>query len=170
MGTVLINSLVVFVLTNREGNELCYGRAKHLAPLLKQLGRYRNRHFAANECARNPTGNILNLRFHPCLCQTRRRLSHFSPSNGALGSFSTPYKGFNFEVTPPVSKISFVMPDLPLLIGGYHFEISLYGPEITDFYDIRVPVAKFQIVGPQVNSFGYGICNTFKFEHSWDKK
>jgi lipopolysaccharide transport system ATP-binding protein len=91
----------------------------------------------------------------------------FSPSNGLLGSFSTPYKGFNFDVTPPVSKISFIMPDLPLLIGGYHFEISLYGPEIVDFYDIKVPIAKFQVVGPPINTFGYGICHTFKFKHDW---
>lgn len=117
------------------------------------------------------TGDTLvaevSLRTEEIIPDARLVVNVFSPSNGLLGSFSTPYKGFNFDVTPPVSKISFVMPNLPLLIGGYHFEISLYGPEIVDFYDIKVPIAKFQVVGPPVNTFGYGICHTFKFKHDW---
>lgn len=93
-----------------------------------------------------------------------------SPSVGILGSFSSPYADFSFDVTPPGITIRLSMPNLPLLVGGYSLNFDFYGPEITDFYDRRTPGLPFKILGPEVNAFGYGLASTFKFDHCWEIK
>lgn len=92
-----------------------------------------------------------------------------SPTTGILGSFSTPFKGFHFDLIPPKTVIQLSMPDIPLLIGSYQFNVSLYGPETTEFYDRRTSAATFQIIGPPTNAFGFGVSNVFNFKHKWDK-
>jgi lipopolysaccharide transport system ATP-binding protein len=92
-----------------------------------------------------------------------------SPSAGMLGSFSTPYQGFNFDLGPPQTTVRLILPDFPLLVGDYRFSINLYGPETTDFYDRWSPAATFRIVGPPTNSFGFGVNHIFNFRHRWEK-
>jgi len=92
-----------------------------------------------------------------------------SPSVGELGSVATPYNDFSFELTPPQVKIRLQLPNLQLLVGGYSISVSLYGPDIRDFFDRKLSVAQFQISGPPTDAFGYGVCGTVFFEHKWNK-
>lgn len=90
-----------------------------------------------------------------------------SASAGVLGTFSTPYSNFKFDVKPPETKIILEIPRLPLLIGGYYLNIHFYGTKITDFYDRHEPGPVFRIIGPETNAFGFGVNKLIKFEHQW---
>jgi hypothetical protein len=90
-----------------------------------------------------------------------------SPSLGDIGAFASPYKGFKFDVLPPGITIQFYIREVPLLVGNYHLRLNLYGPEIKDFLHTLTNAASFKIVGPAVNTFGYGVCHTVRFEHDW---
>jgi homopolymeric O-antigen transport system ATP-binding protein len=92
-----------------------------------------------------------------------------SPASGNLGTISTPYTGFQFDVDSPQTVIRLCLPNTPLLVGGYQLNISLFGPDIEDFYDRKMPAAAFSIVGPPTNAFGFGIGDTIKFEHTWEQ-
>jgi hypothetical protein len=91
-----------------------------------------------------------------------------TPSLGTLGSFASPHKGFNFDIEPPGTVLRFRMPRLPLLIGSYSLMVSLYGSSIKDFLHGMTDAATFKIVGPAVDTFGYGVCHTVSFEHDWE--
>jgi homopolymeric O-antigen transport system ATP-binding protein len=91
-----------------------------------------------------------------------------TPSLGILGSFASPHKGFTFDIEPPRTVLRFRMPNLPLLIGSYSLMVSLYGSGIKDFLHAMTDGSSFKIVGPPVDTFGYGVCHTVKFEHEWE--
>lgn len=90
-----------------------------------------------------------------------------SPSAGILGTFSTHYTDFSFDIKPPRITVNLEMPRLPLLVGGYYLNIHFYGSRITDFYDRCEPGIPFQIIGPDTDAFGFGVNKLFLFEHEW---
>ena len=92
-----------------------------------------------------------------------------TPALGILGSFASPHKGFAFDIEPPGALLRFRMPKLPLLIGGYSLTVSLYGSGIKDFLHGMTDAATFKIIGPAVDTFGYGVCHTVNFEHDWER-
>ena len=97
-----------------------------------------------------------------------RLLVHIStPATGHLGAFSTAYSGFSFNVTPPATRLRLALRNIPLLVGSYAITLSLYGPGIEDFLTDAPNVVRFKIVGPPVNTFGYGVSGTIRFDHEW---
>jgi hypothetical protein len=90
-----------------------------------------------------------------------------APSVGTLGSFSSPHKGFTFDIVPPGLTLRFSIRAMPLLMGTYSLRLNLYGPEIKDFLHAVTNAASFKIVGPPVDTFGYGVCHPVSFEHDW---
>ncbi|MEW5804415.1 MAG: ABC transporter ATP-binding protein [bacterium] len=91
-----------------------------------------------------------------------------APAVGILGAFSTPYTNFHFDIIPPRTTIRLIMPNIPLLIGGYHLDLHLYGSSITDFYDRWNGATSFQVVGPPTDAYGFGINHIIKFDHKWE--
>ena len=63
--------------------------------------------------------------------------------------------------------VTISFPKIPLMIGAYHFNISLYGPETIDFYHRSSLRGNFRIVGPPTDANGYGILGTVKLDHQW---
>jgi len=100
--------------------------------------------------------------------QARLIVHVMTPSLGTLGAFSSPHKGFTFDIVPPGVIIRFSIRAMPLLIGSYSLRLNLYGPEIKDFLHTVTNAASFKIVGPPVDTFGYGVCHTVCFEHDWE--
>ena len=90
-----------------------------------------------------------------------------SPVHGELGSVSTPHQQFEFQLDPSGQTITLTLPDFPLMLGSYHFDISLYGPETTDFYHRNCGRGSFRIVGPELDPNGYGLFGALKLEHHW---
>lgn len=90
-----------------------------------------------------------------------------SPVHGVLCSVSTPYQDVRFDVPPQGCTVTVAFPRIPLMIGAYHFNISLYGPETVDFYHRSSLRGGFRIVGPPTDANGYGILGTMKLDHAW---
>ncbi|MEL7499103.1 MAG: ABC transporter ATP-binding protein [Planctomycetota bacterium] len=90
-----------------------------------------------------------------------------SPVHGVLVSVSTPYQGVEFDVNPPMCTVKLRFPRIPLLIGAYHFNISLLGPETTDFYHRSSIRGVFRVVGPPTDANGYGLNGITKLDHDW---
>ncbi|MEM7785565.1 MAG: polysaccharide ABC transporter ATP-binding protein [Planctomycetota bacterium] len=91
-----------------------------------------------------------------------------SPVHGVLCSVSTPYQNVDLDIHPPEQMVTLNLPRIPFLLGSYHFNISLYGQEITDFYHRSLLRGTFRIVGPPTDANGYGINGITTLEHAWD--
>jgi hypothetical protein len=91
-----------------------------------------------------------------------------SPVHGTLTSVSTPYQNVKFNLDANGQTVILVFPKIPLLIGAYHFNVSLYGPQPIDFYHRSSGRGLFRIVGPPVNADGYGINGVTRLEHQWE--
>ncbi|MFP4500593.1 MAG: ABC transporter ATP-binding protein [Candidatus Hydrogenedentota bacterium] len=91
-----------------------------------------------------------------------------SSVHGNLSSMSSPYEGFWFDVTPPATTVRLTLHDFPLLVGGYTLNVSLCGPEVEDFYDRHRNTAPFRVIGPPIDTNGYGLCEAVRIEHSWE--
>lgn len=117
------------------------------------------------------TGDELQADITICSEQTvenARLIIHIeAPVAGILSSFSTPYKNFGFDLKPGKTIIRMIVPHIPLLVGTYNITVDIYGPNITDFLDRMLFAGRFRIVGPPVNTFGYGICYLFDINHEW---
>lgn len=90
-----------------------------------------------------------------------------TPSLGVLGSFSSPHRDFKYDIVPPATVVRFSIRSLPLLVGSYSLRLSLYGPDVKDFLDTATMSPQFKVVGPPVDTFGYGVCHTVLFDHEW---
>lgn len=91
-----------------------------------------------------------------------------SPVSGVLSSVSSPYQPFHFDLNPGDRTILIEFPCFPFLVGSYHFNISLYGPDITDFYHRVSGRGMFRVTGPPVDANGFGISGMVKVEHHWE--
>lgn len=90
-----------------------------------------------------------------------------SPVHGVLFSTSTAYQDFQFSVEPSGTSVVLTFDKVPLLLGAYYFNVSLYGQEMTDFHDRRTGQGNFRIVGPQTDVNGMGICGVTHMDHVW---
>ena len=98
-----------------------------------------------------------------------RLIVHVSnPSLGILGAFASPYKEFNFDIIPPRVIIRLFIRELPLLVGGYSLGLNLYGSEIKDLFHSLTRATSFKIIGPAVETLGFGECFTIRFKHDWE--
>ncbi len=118
------------------------------------------------------TGETLKLRIQLACREpvkdARLIVALCSPVHGSLASVSTPYQDVKFDLDEKGRTIILSFPNLPLLIGAYHFNVSLFGPEIEDYYHRASGRGVFRIVGPPVNANGYGISGVTSLQHSWD--
>ncbi len=119
------------------------------------------------------TGDELRLRVS-VNCETavpgaRLIVALRSPVTETIASISTSYHSFQFDLRPGESQFVLVLRDLPLLLGAYFFDVSLYGPELIDFCHRRTGVGGFRIVGPPIDVNGNGICGLLRIEHRWEQ-
>ena len=94
-----------------------------------------------------------------------------SPSIGTVSSVSTAYQEVRFDVDPAAHPdgrmLTLSFTELPLLLGAYHFNISLFGPETTEFFHRRSGCGNFRIIGPPIDVYGMGIHGILKVDHEW---
>lgn len=106
--------------------------------------------------------HVKNARLVVALC---------SPVHGNLASVSTEYQKVRFDLDPKIDAdgktVVITFDQIKLLIGAFHFNVSLYGPETTEFYHRRSGCGHFRVVGPPVNATGRGINGIVKLGHSW---
>lgn len=94
-----------------------------------------------------------------------------SPSIGTVSSVSSKFQEFRFDIDPATHPdgrlITLSFANVPLLLAAYHFNISLYGPETTEFFHRRSGCGTFRIVAPEVDVYGMGISGLVNLEHNW---
>lgn len=118
------------------------------------------------------TGETMNLRIQlkaeKLIKDARLVVALCSPVHGVLSSVSTAYQDVQFNVDEHGRVVTLRFPEIPLLIGSYHFNISLLGPETTDFYHRSSLRGVFRVVGPPVDANGYGLNGITKIQHGWN--
>lgn len=117
------------------------------------------------------TGNPVKLRIRVKSQQqiknARLVVALASPVHGTLFSTSTAYQNVELDIEQAGSQVTLTFDQIPLLVGAYYFNVSLYGPETTDFYDRRTGQGLFRITGPATDANGMGIHGVTKMEHDW---
>jgi len=91
-----------------------------------------------------------------------------SPRHDELGSTSSVANELQPNLGIGTHRFILEIERLPVLLGSYYFNISLYGAEITDFQERRSGVGVFKITGPPVDVNGNGLYGTLAFDHSWE--
>jgi len=90
-----------------------------------------------------------------------------SPNLGVLAAMSSLYKDVELDLEPGRQRVRLVIRSIPLLVGPYHFNVSLYGPATEDFYHRVLNQAPFRIGGPPINTDGRGIRGVIRMDHDW---
>lgn len=118
------------------------------------------------------TGDSLRLRLtieSPELLTQQRLIVNLGTANTeTVASISNGYLNRQIAWQPGQNQIDLTLERLPLLVGGYAFDISLYGPQLDDFHERRMGQAAFRINGPAIDISGYGICGLLALPHHWD--
>ncbi len=102
------------------------------------------------------------------LAGARMRVAIESARTGVLGGFATPQSDFQFDVTPPRTVVRVTLPRIPLLMGGYTLNATVFGPGREEFIHRLKPGATFEITRPRPASFGMGEDGVVRFEHKWE--
>lgn len=90
-----------------------------------------------------------------------------SPTNGIVSAVSSTYQNIQLDLRRGTNVITLNIRNLPLLIGSFSFNVSLYGPETSDFYHRLLSQSPFRIIGPPINTDGRGIRGMMKIDHDW---
>lgn len=123
-------------------------------------------------CREFETGDDLRLRIELAarrpIANARLIVALASPIHGPLASISTPYQDFRFDIPEGEATVTLQFDRLPLLIGAYHFNVSLFGPDSEDYYQRRLGQGHFRVIGPPVDADGRGINGVLKLPHHWE--
>ncbi len=118
------------------------------------------------------TGDSLRLRLtieSPGQLTDQRLIVNLGTANtDTVASISNAYLNRTIEWQPGQNQIELTIEKLPFLVGGFAFDISLYGPQLDDFHERRMGQGAFRIIGPSIDTSGYGICGLVALPHHWD--
>ena len=141
------------------GNEVCTVSAINIEPAASGQTRF---------CTGDDLSARIVLKAAQPLHHARLRVSIESARTGVLGGFGTPLQEFEFDVIPPQTTVRVTLPQLPLLMGAYTLNATVYGPGPEEFIHRRKPGATFEITEPRTASFGMGEDGVVRFPHRWE--
>lgn len=118
------------------------------------------------------TGETVQIKITLTASETLREMNLFaalcSPVHGRIAAVSTAAQGIEFAISKDQEVcITLVFDDIQLLLGAFHFNISLYGPSSLNFYHRASGIGAFRIVGPPIKTDGRGIEGIVKIPHRW---
>ena len=91
-----------------------------------------------------------------------------SPVHGRISAMSTAFHGHEFSIHKDRTVcVTLTFDKTPLLLGAFHFNISLYGPTSLQFYHRSSGIGNFRVVGPPIIPEGRGIDGIVKIPHRW---
>ena len=147
-------------------------KRKEKKGLVASVGDVETCNHAGNPQRDFETGETINLRIQlnaqTTIKDARLVVALCSPVHGVLSSVSSAYQDLRLDVDEKGCVVTLKLPGIPLLIGSYHFNISLLGPNQTDFYHRSSLRGVFRIVGPPVDANGYGLNGITAIEHGWN--
>lgn len=109
----------------------------------------------------------IELILHDDITAPRLVINLLTPAVGIVFSTSNVYMHHKLKIGRYGGKVALLFKKVPLLIGAYYFNISLYGERPDEFYDLRQGAGAFRVTGPELDSLGYGINGLVKLEHEW---
>ena len=92
-----------------------------------------------------------------------------SPVLGPLTAISSAHQDFKFDIQPDGTTIRFTLPKICLLVGGYQFNVVLYGASNEDYQDRRLACGRFKVVGPPMGEPGFGVRGYLDLPHRWEQ-
>lgn len=108
---------------------------------------------------------VANLKINVSIENARVNF-HLDSNLGRLTSMSTQHDKLNLDLSPSTTKVSFRIPRLSLLLGSYIIYFDVYGPCQSNFEAVSNPFP-LRVVGPPIDTFGYGVCHTLYIDHEW---
>lgn len=116
------------------------------------------------------TGDALRVRFRLECDKPEMPLrvlaNIISPNVGVLGSITS--HGLVELAGSRSYDATLELPRIPLQLGSYALHFWLYGPEITDFFDVSM-AHSVEVTAPRTDSFGYTPSHSIRFESFWTK-
>lgn len=117
------------------------------------------------------TGDTLQLRIRTSSSQPVKRarviVGLSSPVHGKIFGMSSAYRDVYMDLIPEGNEIVVTFPRMPLMVGAYYFNVSLFGEDLYDFMDRMQGCGTFRVTGPPVNANGMGINGMMKLDHTW---
>lgn len=106
------------------------------------------------------TGDTLKLkvqlRCSERIPKARLNASLSSPTTEVITTTATVQQGLRFDLEPGQQTLWLEFENLPLLVGAYFFNLSLFGEDMDDFYHRRMAVGTFRVVGVDSDSSKLG--------------
>ena len=117
------------------------------------------------------TGDPLTLqvtiRCHVSIQRTRLIASLASPTTEVIATTSTNQKGLRLDLEPGLHTIQLEIESLPLLVGAYYFNLSLFGREMADFYHRRMAVGVFRVTSVEADAGGNTLGGIVRIPNQW---
>jgi hypothetical protein len=86
-----------------------------------------------------------------------------------VAAVSTASREIDFSIQKDKTVcVTLIFEKIPLLLGAFHFNISLYGPTSLDFYHRASGIGNFRITGPPIRSDGRGIEGITKLPYRFE--
>ncbi len=156
--------------TEKSARPLTVEASDHLAGAAS-IVRVEVRDATGQACSSFQTGDPLRLAIDVHCPQklesARLVVALCSPRHDELGSTSSVTSLQRPDLDAGTHRFELEIRQLPLLLGSYYFNISLYGADITDFQQRQSGAGVFRIVGPEVDVNGNGLYGTVSFAHAW---
>jgi lipopolysaccharide transport system ATP-binding protein len=123
-------------------------------------------------CKEFETGSTVAVKVTLTASESLSRMNLFaalcSPVHGRVTAVSTASHEIDFSIGKGQTVcVTLIFENIALLLGAFHFNISLYGPTSLDFYHRASGVGNFRIVGPPIRSDGRGIEGITKMPCRW---
>ncbi len=124
-------------------------------------------------CKEFETGSTVRVNVTVTATESLDRMNLFaalcSPVHGRVAAVSTASQGIDFSIQKEKKVcVTLVFEKIPLLLGAFHFNISLYGPTSLDFYHRASGIGNFRITGPPIRSDGRGIEGITKLPYRFE--
>lgn len=103
--------------------------------------------------------------------RARINVSLSSPTTEVITTTATVQQGLRFDLTPGVHQFLLEFDNLPLLVGAYFFNLSLFGEDMGDFHHRRMAVGTFRVVGVDTDGgkLGNTVSGIVRIPNRWKK-
>jgi lipopolysaccharide transport system ATP-binding protein len=113
----------------------------------------------------------IGIRCREAIPKARINVSLSSPTTEVITTTATVQQGLRFDLNPGLHQFLLEFENLPLLVGAYFFNLSLFGEEMDDFHHRRMAVGTFRVVGVDADSgkLGNTVSGIVRIPNRWKK-
>jgi lipopolysaccharide transport system ATP-binding protein len=109
----------------------------------------------------------VSIRCQQPIPKARLIASLASPTTEVIATTSTIQQGLRLDLEPGLHTIQLEIESLPLLVGAYYFNLSLFGPGMADFYHRRMAVGVFRVTSVEADASGNTLGGIVRIQNQW---